>query len=144
MASNQYVRHDDGIGPWSALEERTVTDQDPSHVLAILDRQQTLSRYLAAATALEAAKEQEDGWRQFDFPELPGELEQSSDVDSRRRIDSAFYSWREKFKDQTAWRKGSYAVQCIRGVCTGWLWNSWWAEGKREQLVGVLCLSWLT
>ena len=91
MASNQYVRHHDGIGPSSALiEERTVTDQDPLHVLAISGRQQTLRRYVAAAKTLEAAiQEQEDGWRQFDFPELPGELEQSSDVDSRRRIDSA-------------------------------------------------------
>jgi hypothetical protein len=142
MASNQNLPHHDTISSSSAPEERTTTVQDPSDVPPTV---RTLERYVAAAKVLESAlQEQEDGWRQFDFPRFLGEEEDSSDVDFGNKIDSTFYAWKEKFQDQTAWMKGSYAVKCIRRICSGWTSNVWWADAQRSVSVATLCLSGLS
>jgi len=70
-------------------------------------------RYQQAAKLLEeAAKNREDLWGSFQFPELKGEPEDFNDSQFKDRVNAVLEARKEAVENPNGWGKCFYAMQC--------------------------------
>ena len=99
--------------PVSTVPPQTTPSTESSGPEDSLDRKRTKARYIEANKILQnVAKDYGHQWRNLNFDELSGDLENVSGSQFKNKIDMVLESYKNKLNNYTALGKCGHAIQC--------------------------------